>query len=117
MWTASTAWSGVGGRAASSVRVAPGVVGGGWLMADSAARARPVRGDGWDDYRADSYASGGVVSRLLALRHRQGRDLGAESTEDVGDPSPMRPASTGRSWSVRCRFHLSAGVAGYARIV
>ena len=42
-------------------------------------------GDSGDDIRPDPYAADGLVHRLLAVCHRQGRDLGPELEAHPGD--------------------------------
>src|SRR5713226_3744516 len=46
---------------------------------------RPYLGDSGHDLRPDANTIDGMVHRLLAIRHRQGRDLGPEPEADAGD--------------------------------
>ena len=61
----------------------------GWRLGDGrimcAALRAPDVGDGGDDLRPDADAADGVVHRVLAVRHGQGRDLGAEPAAVPGD--------------------------------
>jgi transposase-like protein len=59
----------------------------------------PDVSDRWHDLRPDPDAADGVVHRVLAVRHGQGRDLGAEPaagsgyrllSDGVGDAGPLR---------------------------
>ena len=86
MRTAWTTWSGCAGRAVSPARHAGmrGLAAGRWPVSSAAAAAADV-GDGGHDLRPDADAADGVVHRVLAVRHAEGRDLGAEPAAGAGD--------------------------------
>ena len=100
-----TAWSGFAGRAGLPARAAAMLAAG--RRADRVRRLRPSDlGDGEYDLRLDADAADRVASRLLAVRHRQGRDLRPASAASAGDqllPHAVGDAAPGA---------VSAGPAG-----
>src|ERR1035437_7238149 len=74
-----------------------GVAVGGWAVHVFRVR-RPNLRYGWDDFRWHPYAADRVVYRLLAFRHRKGRDLGAELETVAG--SRLLPDGLGHASSV-----------------
>src|SRR5680860_1269665 len=97
--TVWTTWSGCAGRMGSCARNVVSWAAGGW------ATAVPLRDvpvvhvtDGGHDLRPDAHAADGVVHRVLAVRHPEGRHLGAEpaaGTRDQLVPDGLGDAAPG----------------------
>jgi hypothetical protein len=85
--TAWTTWSGCAGQAVSAARAA--VTARGWRLGDGRLECARCRSrtsvTAGHDLRPDADAADGMVHRVLAVRHAEGRHLGAEPAAGAGD--------------------------------